>query len=97
MVGEWHALEGAETVDVYLWLKDASGQAVYPTSLALRWPDKGAYPASSSEQQWEQAVVPVNLVQGARYTVCMSVYPAGHVRPAITNPKVSGIQQSFTY
>ncbi|MFD8393682.1 hypothetical protein ACFV2N_31855 [Streptomyces sp. NPDC059680] len=97
MVGEWHALQGVETVDVYLWLKDASGQAVYPASNALSWRGKGAYPASSSEQQWEQAVVPVNLVQGAEYTVCISVYPAGHVPPVITNPEVSGTQKSFTY
>ncbi|MBC9731064.1 hypothetical protein [Streptomyces sp. TRM68367] len=97
MVGEWHATQGAELVDVYLWLKDASGTAAYPASQALAYGGMGAYPANSSKQQWKQAEVGINLVQGAKYTVCLSVLPAGSAKPKITNSAVGGIQQSFTY
>lgn len=97
MVGEWRATQGAELVDVYLWLKDASGTAVYPASQALAYPGMGAYPANSPKQQWKQAEVGINLVQGAKYTVCLSVLPTGSAKPKITNSAVGGIQQSFTY
>ncbi|MEU9440591.1 hypothetical protein AB0D42_06610 [Streptomyces sp. NPDC048304] len=97
MIGEWQATLGAETVDVYLWLKDASGKAVYPQTQALAYPGMVAYPADSSAQQWRQAEVGINLVRGAQYTVCLSVHPAGSAKPRITNSAVTGVQKDFTY
>ncbi|GGU76026.1 hypothetical protein GCM10010260_05240 [Streptomyces filipinensis] len=97
MIGEWQATQGAETVDVYLWLKDASGKAVYPGTQPLAYLGMGAYPADSAAQQWRQEEVGINLVRRAKYTVCLSVYHAGSAKPNITNSAVSGVQKDFTY
>ncbi|MEU8029420.1 hypothetical protein AB0C13_12420 [Streptomyces sp. NPDC049099] len=98
MVGEWQATQGAESVDVYLWLKDASGKAVFPQTQPLAYSHKGAYPADSSAQQWQEAQVGINLVRGAKYTVCLSVFSAGSSPPPnITNSAVTGVQKDFTY
>lgn len=97
MVGEWQATRGSETVDLYLWLKDATGKAVYPQSQARRYTGLQVSVPDPSRKQWEQEEVGIDLVQGAKYVVCLSVFPTDHLPPAITQASVSGIQKDFTY
>ncbi|MFD5189044.1 hypothetical protein ACFWMU_13025 [Streptomyces sp. NPDC058357] len=97
MVGEWRATRGSETVDLYLWLKDATGKAVYPQSQARRYTGLQVSVPVPTVEQWKQEEVGIDLVQGAKYVVCLSVFPTGHPAPVITSTHVSGIQQDFTY
>lgn len=97
MVGEWRTTRGSGVVDIYLWLKDTSGNAVYPPIQALSYSGVGAYVPDPSRRQWTQAEVGIDLVQGTKYTVCLGLLPSGSPKPVISNTAVKGIQKDFTY
>lgn len=99
MIGEWRSTSGSAELDLYLWLRDSTGkETIYPdTGSAKQFTSLSASSAPGTAEQWREWEVRKDLVHGAKYEVCVSVYPPGSNRPSITNANVSGYQYGLVY
>ncbi|MFI9604311.1 hypothetical protein ACIHCX_31435 [Streptomyces sp. NPDC052043] len=101
MIAEWRTTSGFQLVDVYLWLKDASGnEVVYPDSQSQKgkmFPSKEAWPTPHTHPQWQEYEVRQDLVHREKYQVCVTVRAEGGPGPKIYNPETKGVQYGITY
>ncbi|MEU9207852.1 hypothetical protein AB0D27_07855 [Streptomyces sp. NPDC048415] len=101
MIAEWRSISDSELVDVYLWLKDSTGdQLVYPVSQypnGRREDSIQSWPTPRTDRQWREFPVLTPLAHGTTYQVCVKVLPGGATGPKISNPQEDGFQYGIKY
>ncbi|BAJ25874.1 MULTISPECIES: hypothetical protein [Kitasatospora] len=92
MIGYIQSAARPLSVDLYLWLKDGSGTAVYPTDHAVAWTKVTA----TVPQARREAKIAVKLNPGTTYSVCFLDFPTGSPTPKFNTPG-TGRQVTFVY